>query len=74
MRVCCFSCCKANKLCARKGKGCFGKDAAESFESVVKGSGVVPICSSYVATMGASAAIDDYAENTWFSGLVIMDV
>jgi hypothetical protein len=64
-RVPCLGCCETDEFGSREREGGRDEDAAEAFEAVVEGAGLVPCASAQVASVvGRDAtAVDDDAEN-----------
>jgi len=54
---------ETDQLGAGERKRCCDKNIAEAFKTIVKGSWVGPVLSSYVSAILRATAVDDCAEN-----------
>ena len=55
---------QANQLCTGEGEGSIDEDTAKTLEAIVERTGVVPVASTDVATLGATTAVQNNSEDT----------
>ena len=52
---------QANQLGSSESESCRNKHTTEALEPVIEGSGVVPVCASYVSTLWSTPTVNDDA-------------
>lgn len=55
---------QTNQLGTSKGEGCINEHTAKTLEAIVEGTGVVPVASTNIATLGATTTVQNDSEDT----------